>query len=319
MLHLRASKIAVLLPLFLSPVLAKDANLVGCDEVSCPKEGPYDRCTVEDNTFLGVGLSNIANLPSELEGFSLVKGVNVSQGLAGKDNDKPTRPFKSVYYLATPENTRTSEFPGCAVIFNNPPDKKFKGPELRGDTNATDTRAATGTCTDVLEQTCIDTITERARKVVQDSNSNVCENLEEELKKDSFNGCDGFGGQGTSLGDFTIKSFGVLDLMKNSSDCWPVQEKSDQLMQISEVNSHANYSASALIQEAYKITPILTVFIGGNDTLVDRASSQMTCLKVVTTEDPSDDDDSSDNSAVALNKGWLAVTIPAFVGSFLAL
>jgi hypothetical protein len=76
----------------------------------------------------------------------------------------------------------------------------------------------------------------------------------------------------------------------------------------------ANYSASALIQEAYKITPILTVFIGGDESAIERTSPQITCLKVVTEEDPSDDDDSSESSAVALRGGWLTVTIAVLVG-----
>jgi hypothetical protein len=76
----------------------------------------------------------------------------------------------------------------------------------------------------------------------------------------------------------------------------------------------ANYSANALIQEAYKITPILTVFIGGNESVIEHTSSQITCLKVVTEEDPSDDEDSSESSATALRGGWLTVTIAVLVG-----
>jgi hypothetical protein len=39
----------------------------------------------------------------------------------------------------------------------------------------------------------------------------------------------------------------------------------------------------------------------------------MTCIKVVTEEDPIDVDDGSQNSATVLNGGWLAVKIAALV------
>ena len=118
MSQLKPSTLA-LLPLFLSLIIAENADLVGCNEVSCPRNGADDRCTVEDETFLGVGVSHIPDVPTALEGFSLVKGVNVSAGMAGKDNDKPTRAFTSVYYLGMPEEADTEGLSGCAVIFNN--------------------------------------------------------------------------------------------------------------------------------------------------------------------------------------------------------
>lgn len=78
----------------------------------------------------------------------------------------------------------------------------------------------------------------------------------------------------------------------------------------------ANYSSNALIEEAYKITPVLTVFTGGNDSLVGRTSSQMTCLKVVTDEDPSEDEDGSEGSAATLRGSWFAATVAVLVGIF---
>jgi hypothetical protein len=238
MLHLKMLNLGFVLSLFLVPIVAKDVPPIGCNDLSCPKQGTDFRCKVEDNTFLGVGLAPIPNLPSDLEGFSLVKGVNVSAGLAGKNNDKPTRPFKSVYYLATPEDTEAQDIRGCAVIFNNPPEKKFKGPELEG-INKTDTRAATGTCSDVIEQRCIDAIVQKARNVTGDTDGSICKKLEHELKG-TFTGCSGFADHGSSLGNFSIKSFGDLGAVRNSSDCWPVQQKSDQLMDIGEVTSYVS-------------------------------------------------------------------------------
>jgi hypothetical protein len=65
-----------------------------------------------------------------------------------------------------------------------------------------------------------------------------------------------------------------------------------------------------LLDEAYKITPILTVFTGkGNSSLIDETASQLTCLKIVTEEDPDDDKDSSENSAVTVKTSGFAATI----------
>jgi hypothetical protein len=244
---LRACSLILLLPSLISPVFAEDAHLVGCKEVSCPKQGADDRCTLEDNTFLGIGISTIPNLPSPLGDLSLMKGVNVSLGLPGEGNDKPTRAFKSNYYLAVPENIKSSELSGCAVMFNDPPKKKFKGRE--GNDYISNTQAATGTCADVLEETCIEAINAHARNATENGDGNVCDRLKRELKRDSFDSCKGFGGQGSSLGDFTVRSLSDLDAVKNSSDCWPVQQKSDQLMGIAEIISHV--CSHSILQTLY--------------------------------------------------------------------
>ncbi|OQE47265.1 hypothetical protein PENCOP_c001G06981 [Penicillium coprophilum] len=319
MIQLKSSTLALGLSLLVSSTLAKDgdlsSSLVGCKEVSCPLQGADDRCTVGDNTFLGIGLSRIPDVPSSLEGFSLVKGVNVSAGMAGKDNDKPTRPFKSIYYLGTPSDVETKDLSGCVVVFHGAPSKKFDGPKLEGKNNGTDTRAASGTCSDVIDKTCIEKLTEKATKLAEDASGNVCTTLERELKKVSLDECDGFAGAGGKLGNFTVESFEDLNTVKNSSNCWPIQPKSDQLMEIASVTALNNYTAQALIDEAYKITPVLTVFTGkGNSSLVDKTASQLTCLKVVTEEDPEDDEDGSKNSAVAVKGSGFAAGIAILAG-----
>lgn len=241
MIQLKPSTLTLALSLFVSSTLAKDgelsSSLVGCNEVSCPKKGPDDRCTVGDNTFLGIGLSRIPDVPSSLEGFSLVKGVNVSAAMAGKDNDKATRPFKSFYYLGTPSGVETKDFSGCVVVFQDAPSKKFDGPELEGNHNGTDVRAASGTCSDVIDKSCIEKLTEKATKLAEEADGNVCTTLEQELKKTSLDECDGFAGTGGKLGNFTVKSLGDLDAVKNSSGCWPIQPKSDQLVEIASVTA----------------------------------------------------------------------------------
>lgn len=240
MLQLNPTKLTLLLSLLASSTFAKDgdlsSDLVGCDEVSCPKEGADDRCTVGDNTFLGIGLSRIPDVPSSLDGFSLVKGVNVSAGLGGKDNDKALRPYKSFYYLGTPSDVDAKDLSGCVVIFNDAPDKKFDGPELEGG-NRTDTRAASGTCSDVIDQKCIDKLTERATKVAGEAGSNTCSALVKEFKGLSLDECDGFAGKTNMLGSFTVKSLDDLDKVSNSTDCWPIEPKTDQLLELGNVTA----------------------------------------------------------------------------------
>ncbi|KAE8409742.1 hypothetical protein BDV37DRAFT_277397 [Aspergillus pseudonomiae] len=302
MVRIKPANVVLLLSLLLTDGHAADTklseSLVGCDEVSCPKERSYDRCTVGDKTFLGIGLARIPDVPSTLEGLSLIKGVNISHGEEG------TRPFNSAYYLGTPSELDVKDLNGCVVTFNDPPEKQFDGPIKTGkDGNITDVQAARGTCPDIIEQRCIDTLTERARSVTNATSSgNVCAALERELKKNTFEGCGDLGGKGKGLGNFTVTSLGDLSTVKNSTDCWPIEPKSDGLSLITEITAMGNYTVASMYQEAWKITPVLTVFVGkGNSSLVDRASSQMTCLKVVTEENPDEEENSSKNSAFMLS------------------
>ncbi|KUM63271.1 hypothetical protein ACN42_g3800 [Penicillium freii] len=286
MIQLKPSTLTLALSLFVSSTLAEggelSSSLVGCKEVSCPK-----------------------------------KGVNVSAALAGKDNDKPTRPFKSFYYLGARSDVEPKDLSGCVVVFHNAPSKKFDRPAPEGNYNGTDARAASGTCSDIIDNTCIEKLAERATKLAEEADGNVCTALERELKEVSFNECDGFAGIGSNLGNFTVKSLDGLNAVKNSSGCWPIQPKSDQLMEIASVTTMKNYSAQALLGEAYKITPVLTVFARkGNSRLVNQTASQLTCLKVVTEDDPSDDEDGSANTAVAVRASGFAAGIVVLAGIF---
>lgn len=246
MVHIRLASVALLHSLLLTYGLAEDTklseSLVGCDEVSCPKENAHDRCTVGEKTFLGIGLSRIPNIPSTLEGLSLIKGVNISEGGEGE------RKFNSAYYLGTPSELDVNDLSGCVVTFNDPPEKQFDGPVKTGkDRNITDVQAARGTCPDVIKQECIDTLTERARSVTNaTSNGGVCATLERELRRNAFEECRDLGGKGRGLGNFTVTSFGDLSTVRNSTDCWPVKPKSDDLALITE--------NTAVVRDIYILT-----------------------------------------------------------------
>ncbi|EFR05184.1 hypothetical protein MGYG_08198 [Nannizzia gypsea CBS 118893] len=323
MRYLKLSALAFFLPFFPFTLAAGESDLVGCNAVSCPTVDGSDRCTVGDITHIGVGISQIQNAPFALEGFSLVKGVNVSN----KANDDPGLPFKSLYYLSTPETTDLASLHGCAILFNDPPFKKFKYPMREGKisgtsviVNMTDSRAAAGMCSEVIEQSCIDKILQKASDVAGEGNSNTCEKLEREMKK-NFDECTSFGGQGSSLGNFTVKSLDALITVKNSSDCWPTKKKSDRLLEIGKVTSYRNETNTYAdyTEEAYKITPVLTVFVGGNNSLVDRTSSQMTCLKVITIQKYDVEPGRPENKATSLIGSWLIMAIVVLMGTFMTL
>lgn len=89
---------------------------------------------------------------------------------------------------------------------------------------------------------------EKATKLAEEANGNVCTTLERELKKTSLDECYGFSGKGSNLGNFTVKSLDGLNAVKNSSGCWPIQPKSDQLVGI------ANFTA--LVSELLFISNI---------------------------------------------------------------
>ncbi|KAF9895201.1 hypothetical protein FE257_000103 [Aspergillus nanangensis] len=302
-----------LLPLLLilQPVIAEDsdlsADLVGCSEVSCPKENAYDRCTVDNNTYLGIGLARIPDIPSSLEGLSLVRGVNVSDN-SNLGNETTPRAFQSVYYLGAPSEMVIDELSGCAVLFNDPPAKKFSGSHERG---------ASGSCSDVIEEDCIDALTRRGRQIAdrQSGANHTCEAFKRDLDENPVEECSGYRGKDLGLGNFTVASLDNLTAADNSSSCWPITPKSDRLFEIGEYTALGNYSAEHILDKAYGISSVLTVVFGqGGNSSVDQATAQLTCLKVITEEEkPEDSETGSKGAASIVGYGsltpWLAVLL----------
>ncbi|OAL62094.1 hypothetical protein A7C99_6669 [Trichophyton rubrum] len=169
---------------------------------------------------------------------------------------------------------------------------------------------AAGVCLNVIEQSCIDKILQNASDVAGEDSRNLCEKLEQEMKK-NFDGCTSFGGPGTSLGDFTVKSLDALLTVKNSSDCWPTKQKSDRLLEIAQATSYGNETDTydEYTEEAYKITPVLTLFVGGNGSIVDHTSSQMTCLKAITIKKHAVEPENPENKAMISRGSWMSLVI----------
>ncbi|KAL2870154.1 uncharacterized protein BJX67DRAFT_346672 [Aspergillus lucknowensis] len=319
----------ILLSLALSlPTLADNTppKIAGCTALDCPNDG-WDSCTVADETYVGVGVSRIADTPTALGDISLVKGVNISSspgdprnggGDGGSDHGADeSRPYRSVYYLGTPENLDVSSLSGCAVVFNDPPTEQFDTPKVNRSSVNTDIQASTGTCPDVIEQSCIDALTRQARGVdYQSSSGNACSSLERDLRDNAPKECSDLTGAGDGLGNFTVVSLGGLSAISSSqnssSDCWPVLPKSDNLVLFAEDTVMGNYTNEGNLAEVYKITPILTVFTSANSSN-DDPSAQLTCLKVVTTQNTEDAEGTGEDAAPLSTASMVGVSVATFV------
>ncbi|KAL4916769.1 hypothetical protein BDW62DRAFT_100968 [Aspergillus aurantiobrunneus] len=289
MIHSHQTTVLLFLPPIVSSLAQSlSAGIVGCTDVDCPNDG-WDSCTVADETYAGVGLSRIADDPGSLEGVSLVKGVHIEVPESDGDGDngaEESRLFRSVYLLGTTTDLDINSLSGCAVVFHDPPTGHFDTPRLNNSVNV-DTRAATGTCPDVIQEGCIDKLTEQARNL-QYNGFNACSVLDLSLRDNTPDACSDLTGAGDGLGRFNVVSLGKLSTISQSanasSDCWPVLPKSDNLARFADDTGIGNYTNEGNLAEMYKITPILTVFTSSNNinSLVNDTTSSLTCLKVVT-------------------------------------
>jgi hypothetical protein len=117
--------------LTLTPTQAQDlpAEIIGCADLSCPLNDTY-KCHLGSTTNTNIGLSRIPDVPSALNGLSLLKAVHVADletldiDIVVPDNQTA---YRSAYYVATPEDIDPEDLSGCAVFFNDPPSKRFDG------------------------------------------------------------------------------------------------------------------------------------------------------------------------------------------------
>ncbi|KAL3485584.1 hypothetical protein BJX62DRAFT_242807 [Aspergillus germanicus] len=259
--------------LSLTPTQAQDlpAKIIGCADLSCPLDDTY-KCHLGSTTYTNVGLSRIRDIPSALEGLSLLKAVHVADP-ENLDNDVDVADnqtvYRSAYYLATPEDIDPADLSGCAVFFNDPPSKRFDG----------EIKSAVGTCDDVIEESCIDALQSRVEEIF--GGGGQCSDLETKLG--DINECADIAGEGNGLGNFTVASLADLMVLSGaqnaSSDCWPVSPKSDGLAFLGEDVVVNDFTGETSSNELFKISPVLTVFPRGGG--VDDTSAQLTCLKAV--------------------------------------
>lgn len=85
-------------------------------------------------------------------------------------------------------------------------------------------------------------------------------------------------------------------------------------MQSNETDTYDDYT-----KEAYKITPVLTLFVGGDGSLVDHTSSQMTCLKVITMTKYDVEPGHPENKAMISRGSWVSLVAVGLTAIFMIL
>jgi len=90
----------------------------------------------------------------------------------------------------------------------------------------------------VIDQACIDRLTERVRSIINGADGDGCAQLEDGLNSSSFDECSDSWLGSSTLGNLTVTSLADLSTIgssqNSSSDCWPVVSKSDNLSEIAE-------------------------------------------------------------------------------------
>jgi hypothetical protein len=214
---------------FLGNARDLDQTILGCEAVFCPMNNFVPHCTVTNITFENIGLTRISDVPTSLDYFSIVKGVNISGH--GADD------FTSVYYLGTPEDVSLDEVQGCAVIFHDPPQDTFD-------------EFGSHDCAEVMGQRCVNAVQDRAFKVAEGKSKDLCKALQEDLQKADIDACDNLTGGGKGIGKISVRNLSKLENIEgsrnSSSDCWPILPKSANLAELFtefvefEVSGHAS-------------------------------------------------------------------------------
>ncbi|KAL3481039.1 hypothetical protein BJX99DRAFT_243936 [Aspergillus californicus] len=259
-----------------------------------------NRCTVGEDSYAAVGRTRITNLPDSISGLSIIKAVNESMSsITRSTSDSNTQtnshepiPFESVYYIGAPTFLDLQgSISGCAVIFSDPPVPAFKG-----GADAVEISPRSGDCSDVIQQSCTDRLTERARLVDYTSSdasahaNSSCSPLVKALTSDPPSECADFAGVGNGLGSFTVASLSDLTVIgksqSSSSDCWPVSPKGGHLAVFAREMGLDAYTNDGNITGIYSPTPILSVFTASDNikSKVTKASAQLTCVQVAGTE-----------------------------------
>ncbi|KAH8729935.1 hypothetical protein BGZ61DRAFT_415830 [Ilyonectria robusta] len=273
---------------FLSHAQDLEETIVGCEAVGCPMDNFEPHCTLTNITFENIGLARIPDVPDSLDNFSIVKGVNIS-GAGAND-------FTSVYYLGTPEDVSLDDVHGCAVIFHDPPQDRFE-------------QGGSHTCSEVISQSCIDAIQDRAVKVAEGNFDDLCKAVKEDLEDNDISECENLTGGGKGIGQISSRALSSLENINGSrnstSDCWPILPKSANLAQL--FTEVGGLNASTAYPELNRITPLLTLFIksDGSGNVVDETVSRLTCIAINTTQTVGEE--GSDNVASLLSVNTFVV------------
>ena len=222
-------------------VLAWDLKdpILSCADVSCPYDGVNPTCTVVNDTFIGVGIVPIPDLPDVLSGTSLIKAVGLSQSdddtqnvveVRASDTIGPNTTFRSAYYLGTPASLDPSKLSGCLVVFHDNRD----GLHFNSLGDVPNIEMDTGFCADVISQDCTNELQNMAMEAMEHTES--CRALDQMLQNTPTKSCDDFAGLYRGLGSYTVVDASNLSPItkedNSTSDCWPVFPKEAQLSSV---------------------------------------------------------------------------------------
>ncbi|KAI1378583.1 hypothetical protein F4677DRAFT_411307 [Hypoxylon crocopeplum] len=309
-------------------VQAQDLNqtIVGCVEVDCPAaaDNVNDNCTVADTgSFPFIGLTRVPTSNTALAGLSWVKGFSIIDSSEGRN-------FHSSYYLGTPPAlSLNSSTGGCAVFLHGAEGELHFG----GQNDTTDT--AQGTCASAMGNSCVDALVSRARSLVEgytrDSNrpsiSDACAQLQSDLEDSMDDACLPISrGSWSNFTGVALTGDGApLAHSQDSSPCWPITPKEDELTLVSEYDIAGSQLVSDAEDAQWAITPILTVFYPeGDGSIVNGVDASMSCIKVMgpplaSLDTMSADDPNSGAAALSSSYSWASAALCVAIAASLAL
>jgi hypothetical protein len=280
----------ILLPLILVILTASSAaQLVGCDNVQCPKNPNNSMladCQLGSVTAENIG---IANLTTHLSARPLTWAIGQSE-----NRSISTSVISRDFYLGRPPSLNVqlqSGTPDCAIFFHGiAPSLQFP------NTSGIDQGKSSGTCADVLKLPCMEALQNQVAEVLTTNATVDCSSLAAMLQSTAPASCpvqNGNWGEVSGKCEFssTITQVSLLTKLTaifgfdappplSLSNCHPSVESDYSLTYIDGVSSSPLRTAGiAYTNFALGITPILTIL---RNALSSNPEAHLTCLKVIT-------------------------------------
>lgn len=156
-----------------------DPNIVGCSTVGCPNANTTGTCKVANETFIGIGVAPIISDNNSFPSLAWVQGSD-------SDNQKAsTSTNTDVFYLAAPPGSvfgGTNGTQACALFFR----------QVNATMPGEDIGTATGTCASAMQQSCIDSLVDRARNLKAADGADACGALQQEFTDNFDDACSSY-------------------------------------------------------------------------------------------------------------------------------
>lgn len=151
-------------------------SIVGCEAVGCPRN---ETCTISNDTLSnGIGVAPIVSDNTSFPSLSWVKGSYVD---TSHSSDNVT--YFDNYYLARPQGQSlgANDSKACALFFRKV-NATFPVPFA-------EIADATGTCSDAIQQSCIDALTKRATDLDVANETDACGALQQAFESNLDSEC----------------------------------------------------------------------------------------------------------------------------------